>query len=681
MMHEKSLTRLPISWIQTLRRHPWPEAAVVLIALATRFWRLSFHSIWFDESVSLKWATADPAYTWRVTFALVEEKHPPVYYLTLHLWQSMLGLFGLAQNDAALRALGAVLGALTALGVVLLAGRLSGRATGLLAGALVALAPALVWYSQELRMFQPATTAIVWSAVALERAWRVKLPLRRLLWWLAFVLFLELALYAYLFAAFILPAAGLTLAVLAQKRRSTRFFLEGCAALALAVLLFLPLANNAWGVNSAESTPGQAFSSLLPNLRRLIQVFTVWRAPWPPAAVTAVVLGFAALALLGLALPWPRKRDHARLAGLDLDQWWLALWLGVPWLVANVLLARSSSIFSQDRYLIFMAPFFLWATARGIATLAERSRPTVWAIAPASLLALALALPILWSPASARENWRAAARYMLDYQRDSQAIPAAAVAHVDYTHLPLEWYLRQEASFDELPVFFPFGGTLQPEQVESVIAPPLMGLIDFGAQTLWLTQSHLEGVDDDRLVEQWLAQRFPIITEQYPAGIKLSGYMLQHRYQELPELGEHAAYPTAELAPGVLLVACEVIGQPVSAQNSDLHPPSGWVHIRLWWQAQQQLASDYVTTAQVVGPEGIWGDRLYRDGDAKAKWPTSKWLPGEYVREEIDINLNPVTPTGTYSVYIGLAGPEGAETTAPALCAPVEVYSLASDER
>jgi len=124
----------------------------------------------------------------------------------------------------------------------------------------------------------------------------------------------------------------------------------------------------------------------------------------------------------------------------------------------------------------------------------------------------------------------------------------------------------------------------------------------------------------------------------------------------------------------VTLAACEVIGQPVPAQDSELHPPSGWVHVRLWWQAQQQLAGDYVTTAQVIGPEGVWGDRLYRDGDTKGKWPTSQWLPGEYVREEIDINLNPLTPAGTYSVYVGLSGPDGAETTAPVLCAPVEVY-------
>ena len=65
---------------------------MLLIATLTRFWRLGYHSVWFDEAVSLAWAGTDPGYTWRVTIQLVEEKHPPVYYLGLHYWQALLEL-------------------------------------------------------------------------------------------------------------------------------------------------------------------------------------------------------------------------------------------------------------------------------------------------------------------------------------------------------------------------------------------------------------------------------------------------------------------------------------------------------------------------------------------------------------------------------------------------------------
>ncbi len=148
-----------------------PEWLVIALAALTRLWRLNYHSIWFDESVSLNWSGADPGYTWRVTFQLIEEKHPPVYYVSLHYWREMLGLFGLSHTDAAIRVFGSLLGILTVAGILLLVRRVSGRPTGLLAGLLVALSPVLVWYSQELRMFQPAATGAVWTAYALLRAW------------------------------------------------------------------------------------------------------------------------------------------------------------------------------------------------------------------------------------------------------------------------------------------------------------------------------------------------------------------------------------------------------------------------------------------------------------------------------------------------------------------------------
>ncbi len=286
-----------------------PEALVLLTALLARVWRLGYHSIWFDEAVSLSWAGADPAYTWQVTFRLVEEKHPPVYYLALHYWQQAMGLLGLAQNDAALRLLGALLGVLTVGAIMALAGRLSGRRVGLLAGLLTALSPVLVWYSQELRMFQPVTALLASAAWSLLAAWQAEQPGARLAWWAAFVLAFTAALYSYLFSAFMLPAAGLTLLALAaaQPRRPRRFW-EGAAALALVTLLFLPLAYNAWSVNAAEGAPGRAFAGFLPNLWRLLRIFTVWRSGWPAPLETAALAFLAALALAGLL--WPARRSR-----------------------------------------------------------------------------------------------------------------------------------------------------------------------------------------------------------------------------------------------------------------------------------------------------------------------------------------------------------------------------------
>jgi uncharacterized membrane protein len=668
---------------------PLATWVVLLIALMARLWRLDYHSIWFDEAVSLQWAGSDPAFIWQKTFPLVEEKHPPVYYLGLHYWQTMLGWVGLHQNDVALRLFGSLLGVLTVWGIILLAQRLSGKATGLLTGLLVALSPVLVWYSQELRMFQPAATGLVWGGYWLWRAWAAPTHQRSLGWWLGMIGAFTVALYSYLFSAFLMPAAGLTLVgLLFLAKRPDRWgrFVIGALALALTGALFLPLAYNAWAVNSSEGAPGQAFANVGPTLWHLLRVFTLWRVDWSPSLITAALLIFAGYTLLGLLVPtavvktlvFPAPLAQAEpktkvFTTVNPARLYLLLWLGIPLLIGNVLLSRSDSVFAEDRYFIFLAPFLLWAVARGIVVVGER-RP--WVGVVIGILGIGLftaALPRLWTPAMYRENWRAASEYIAAYHAASPGLPDTVVAHVDYTRLPLEWYLRQQFTFEELPIYFPYGGQLTPEQLDTVIAPPLEGIVKAGATTLWLSQSHLEGVDEQRLVEGWLNERFPLVTELYPSGIKLSGYALQSRFTTLPKLSDAAIYPAVELAPGLELAACEVLTPQVTAQDEQMHPPSGWVHVRLWWRATGPISDNYIATAEVVGPEGAWGVRLYRDNEALRRWPTSTWQVGDIVRDEVDINLNPVTPAREYPVMIGVMDGAGQMMQSQTMCGQVVI--------
>ncbi|MCB0183084.1 MAG: hypothetical protein KDE31_02410, partial [Caldilineaceae bacterium] len=67
--------------------------------------------------------------------------------------------------------------------------------------------------------------------------------------------------------------------------------------------------------------------------------------------------------------------------------------------------------------------------------------------------------------------------------------------------------------------------------------------------------------------------------------------------------------------------------------------------------------------------------RLYRDNEALRRWPTSSWQPGTITRDEIDINLNPVTPARTYPVRIGLTDSAGQTTHVFAECGTVVVVS------
>uniref|UniRef100_A0A7C1FT13 Glycosyltransferase RgtA/B/C/D-like domain-containing protein n=1 Tax=Caldilinea aerophila TaxID=133453 RepID=A0A7C1FT13_9CHLR len=682
-----------------------PELWILLLAALTRFWQLDYHSFWFDEAVSLEWARADASYIWQSTFPLVKDKHPPGYYLLLHGWWKALEPVGLTHNEIALRMSGALLGILTVLGVLLLVRRTSGRTTALLAGTLTALSPVLIWYSQELRMFQPATMGVAWAACCLAHAWgSAKAPLRAG-WWAGMVVAFTFALYSYLFSAFALPAAGLTLLGLwlAHKlqrgdraaqaatnrqlsgptREATprslvtsgsspdRLLLEGVIALAVTGLLFLPLARNAWLVNESEGSPGRIFMDFTSNLLRQVQIFTFWRAPWPEILATTTLIFFGLLALIGLSAP--QRKGPDRSAHFQFDQMWLFFWIGTPLLIGNLLLAVSDTVFAEDRYFLFLAPFFLWAVARGAVILGERWRPAAVGTGAVTVLLLAAALPALWSPSLLREDWRAAAQYIAHYQQRSPGLPAAVFVHADYTNIALRWYLHQTLDEKTLPVFYPYTGILKADEAESVVAPPVSGLRDLGVETLWLVQSHLEGVDAARVVQRWLSENFPVITEQYPAGIQVIGYALRHRYEQLPRLGAQTSPLDIELAPHLRLAACEVLTPVLAAQDERLHPPSGWVHVRLWWQATGKIDQAYMPSVQMVGPEGVWGERLYRDGETLRRDPPTQWPVGTVVRDEVDVNLNPATPPGEYPVVVGLRDETGNDVGAKVECGQVRI--------
>src|SRR5690349_22955471 len=126
-----------------------PLAAVVAAGVGLRLYDLGAKSLWLDEAFSV-WMGAQPlAEAWRYVVQL--DQHPPLYYTLLHLWMA----FG--DSEAVVRGLSALWGALT-LPVIYLAGaRVGGRALGLLAALLLALAPLHISFAQDARMYTMLT--------------------------------------------------------------------------------------------------------------------------------------------------------------------------------------------------------------------------------------------------------------------------------------------------------------------------------------------------------------------------------------------------------------------------------------------------------------------------------------------------------------------------------------------
>jgi len=57
----------------------------------------------------------------------------------------------------------------------------------------------------------------------------------------------------------------------------------------------------------------------------------------------------------------------------------------------------------------------------------------------------------------------------------------------------------------------------------------------------------------------------------------------------------------------------------------------------------------------------VWGASLERGNDAFHVYPPTRWQPGQVVRADFDVNLNPATPPGTYTLVVGLRDAAGVQ--------------------
>ena len=240
-----------------------------------------------------------------------------------------VGLFG--SSEIAVRALSALAGTILVLVIFLLGRRLFGEGVGLIAAFLAALSPFQVYYSQEARMYMFATLLAALSTYALVvvatphaaagRARRWRDPAL----WLAYIIFTTAALYSHYFAATVVLAQDVAVALIALRLlwqlRGTAsagaaaglstqpwlrsFILPLIVAQIVVALQYLP-----WlPVMSGQFSNWPAISEFynLPVLvSRLFPIFSLGLSI-EPAAVALLLIIFAILLILGL-LPFPRSR-------------------------------------------------------------------------------------------------------------------------------------------------------------------------------------------------------------------------------------------------------------------------------------------------------------------------------------------------------------------------------------
>jgi hypothetical protein len=319
---------------------------VILLAWATRLYHIDSQSIWFDEGWSA-YAAAQPSLPDAVE---ADPTNPPLYYVLLNLTTRAFG-----DSEFGLRLTSALLGLLTIPLTGLLARRLFGHQAALFAVLLAACSPPLWWASQEARMYTLLAALVLLAALGWHRL--MLQPDRRA--WIILLGAETLLLYAHNTGPVIVlwlngAALLLWLSRMSLRRPDWRIWLGGQALVGLLWLpWFLTRFINVQAANSAITTGPQIGLDLF---SRIWQAF--WTAPWEMVGREPAAMGFAAAALLALALI-PFRQANAR------------------WLIIHVALLTSGLLVGlgiignemHGRYLVMVVPLLLAALGAGIARL------------------------------------------------------------------------------------------------------------------------------------------------------------------------------------------------------------------------------------------------------------------------------------------------------------------------
>lgn len=369
--------------------------ALFSAALGLGLLQIGSKSLWYDESVSISYATSSFAQMWHQIAG--HDSNGSLYYVLLWIWVHLAG-----QGEGIVRLPSAVFAATTAPILYLLARRLFTTRVAVVAAILLICQGLFIAYAQEARSYALAMLLATLSSYFVVRARQDGGGSS----WILYVVSIAAGMYAHLFI--VLVAAGHAIWLIAERVRARTFI----ATYLLVALLSSPMLAFAILNPGPDWMHGLQFDALGWTL--LAFVSGTW----------ITLVSYAALVLVAIWLAVGRHQNRVT---------FVVLWLSVP--VVTMIAGSALHPLLVARYLIVALPALALALAVGATALWR------WPTRVAVTVILALSIVGLgsWYLGEPKHDWRAATGYVAD-----RALPSDAVifypAHVS---LPFEYYLTR----------------------------------------------------------------------------------------------------------------------------------------------------------------------------------------------------------------------------------------------
>lgn len=514
------------------------------LAFAVRVLGLLQQSLWRDEVDALIFATRPLP----ELLAMFRDpgQNGPLFFLTLRPWLAATG-----HSEYALRFPAALAGTLAVpVGYALLARLTASRPAALITAALLAVAPYLVWYGQEAKMYA-ALTVLVPAALLLTLQAARHGGWQR---WLALYLVTSLGFYTHLLAALAVPVQALWLLLAPVGPRARRRYLAGLGYLAALILPYLPLAR--WQLRLWLAPGAQTGYPFVPLGDILTVMWSVFSHGVLPVRSLLPLFPFTAALIAALAL-WPRwrqgRRDdlppestrnrgfsrfapsgeipaEASIPASDRGTFGaqpltprrvlalLLIWLFLP-PVALYVISLVHPIFTE-RYLIWTMPAYLGLMALGCIAFARIWRPAGVALLIA-LLAVAGASVIAQGSQPIKSDFRAAAAYVLAARQQGDVL----VFQIPYNRHTFSYYANGRYDPDDRSLPWADGPYTNNGMTEAEAAAWLTRSLG-GAPAAWLIASEVAMWDSRGLTEAWFAAHGRITDRAEFARVTVTRYVL-----------------------------------------------------------------------------------------------------------------------------------------------------------
>lgn len=596
-----------------VKNQAWLQQVILLIilclALGLRFYRLDAQSFWNDEGNSARLSERSIPL---IIEGTASDIHPPLYYLLLHGWRELLG-----DSEFGLRAFSAFIGSLTVAGVVALTKQVQPkqRKAWMVVGLLTAVNPALIYYSQEVRMYALLAFWVVLSTWLLFLG--AHKPSNRFQgWMLLYVLVLVAGLYThYFFPAVIIIHNLLVGSYLLERWQKV----------------------------------GTAWFELLPSVGRwasLMAAAFVLYLPWLPiffrqsGGLLEANLTLREFALLGFnwlafgetfdAIPW--------ISGLLFLLLFWSLWANGR----SSLFPAFSTLFillfmyiagttrpAFFKFLLTAVPFFVIWLALGV----KRENHT-WINA---LYGLGLAVLLFAGNGRSLQNLYTNPDYArADYRQMAQRIafenhPNAGII----LDAPNQWevftyYHQGDAPVYPLPRGFPKRAEIEAELSEIATSHDRIYAIFWGEAQR----------DPERIVESWLDANAFKATDEWVRDVRFVTYAVPSAPTTEIKSVTDVQFGEAITLRGYTLARSELV-------------PGDIIEVSLFWETAVSLEQRYKVFLHLLDENGqLIAQRDSEPGGGLT--PTNAWTTNAVIQDNHGILLPSDMSDGTYQLLVGL---------------------------